>query len=163
MKQTIVISGFPGVGKSYFMSKAKEKGLVVLDSDSSKFSWKKDVNGNNTKEREPRFPQNYIEHIRDNIFKADIILVSSHENVRQALRNNNINYYLVYPEINLKDEYIQRYKKRGNDESFIKFIDSSWDAFITAIEAETFPTLIPLKRNEYLGDLFKNGFFGGDK
>lgn len=35
-KDTMVISGFPGIGKSYFFRKNKDK--IVLDSDSSKFS-----------------------------------------------------------------------------------------------------------------------------
>ena len=35
-KETRVISGFPGVGKTYFKNITN---LIVLDSDSSKFSW----------------------------------------------------------------------------------------------------------------------------
>lgn len=36
MKDTLIISGFPGVGKSYF--KDNNNDLIILDSDSSNFS-----------------------------------------------------------------------------------------------------------------------------
>ena len=55
--------------------------------------------------------------------KVDIIFVSSHDVVRQALKDNNMFYYLVYPCRCIKDEYLQRYKDRGNNNSFIEFID----------------------------------------
>lgn len=65
---------------------------MCLDSDSSNFSWVKDENGNNTKERNPEFPKNYIEHIKSNIGKVDVIFVSSHKVVREALEC----YHYVY-------------------------------------------------------------------
>jgi len=132
-KNTFVISAFPGCGKSYCYKNYQDK-FTILDSDSSNFSWVKDSEGNNTKERDPNFPQNYIEHIKDNIGKVDFIFVSSHAEVRKALIENNIKVILVYPDKSLKNEFIKRYKERGNDESFIKFIDSNWDKFIDDIE-----------------------------
>lgn len=36
MKDTLIISGFPGVGKSYFNNNNSK--LITLDSDSSNFS-----------------------------------------------------------------------------------------------------------------------------
>ena len=117
---TKVISGFPGVGKSYLFNNTD---LKVLDSDSSNFSWIKDSEGRNTKERNPDFPQNYIDHIKKNIGKVDIILTSSHDVVRKALKESCIDYILVHPNIRAKEEYIERYTQRGNDESFIKMIN----------------------------------------
>ena len=40
LKKTIIISAFPGCGKTTMFKKEKE--LIVLDSDSSNFSWIKD-------------------------------------------------------------------------------------------------------------------------
>ena len=151
--ETRIISGFPGVGKSEFFKNVKD--LIVLDSDSSLFSWIKDSEGNNTKERDPEFPMNYMKHIKDNIGKADIILVSSHTNIREALKDNGIQYYLVYPSHPLKAEYLKRYADRGSDEKFIQFIDEHWHDFINEIELDTFPFNIKLWNHQYLGDLFK--------
>lgn len=148
MKNTKVISGFPAVGKSFLFDNSK---FVIIDSDSSSFSWiEKGV-------RNPDFPNNYIQHIRENIGVADYILVSSHDAVRKALQENNIAYTLVYPAIELKNEYIERYKNRGNDGSFISFIESKWGEFIQDIEKETFPMKIKLKSGEYLSDAIRKG------
>ena len=133
--ETYVISAFPGCGKSYCFKNYQDK-FTILDSDSSEFSWVKDENGNNTKERNPDFPNNYIKYIKDNIDKADIIFVSSHDVVRKALKDNEINTIIVYPSKDMKDEFISRYKQRGNDEGFINFISSNFDKFIDDIENE---------------------------
>jgi hypothetical protein len=140
--KTEVIAGFPGVGKSYFC--AHNTYLNIIDSDSSLFSWiSKGV-------RDPQFPDNYIEHIQKNIGEVDVIPVSSHKVVREALQEHKIAYTVVYPNLELKDEYIQRYRDRGNDENFIHMIEQNWDNFIKDIEAEAYPMKISLHAHEYL-------------
>lgn len=140
MKQTFVISAFPACGKSYCFNNHQDI-YTMLDSDSSEFSWIKDSEGNNTKERNPNFPSNYIDHIKENIGKVDIIFVSSHEVVRKALYNNGIKVIIVYPNKDLKEEWIRRFKERGNNEGFINFISSNWDNFIDDIEKEDYKFL----------------------
>ena len=103
---TLIVSGFPGTGKSHFFNSTTR---FVLDSDSSTFD-KSD------------FPRNYIEHIKSKIGQADIIFVSSHKDVRDALVAEGMDFILAYPSIDLKDEYIQRYKDRGSNEGFINLI-----------------------------------------
>lgn len=144
MKDTKVISGFPAVGKSFL---TLQSNFSVLDSDSSNFSWSSEG------VRNPDFPNNYIKHIQDNLGKVDYILVSSHDIVRNALKENNIKYTLVYPSVELKDEYLKRYRKRGNPDSFINFIDLKWEDFIGDIENETFPKLIKLNSGDFLSDV----------
>jgi len=143
-KDTLIISGFPGIGKSHFFKKNKDK--IILDSDSSKFSWiKKGV-------RNPDFPNNYINHIKNNIGKADIIMVSSHKAVRDALVNNGIKFTLVYPSREIKDEYLQRYKNRGSDDGFVDMLDNNWDSFLDELEGQIGCDRIELKEGEYLSD-----------
>ena len=152
MKNTKIISAFPAVGKSWLYNNQSQLGLSILDSDSSNFSWiEKGV-------RHPDFPNNYIQHIKENIGKVDIICVSSHDVVRKALQDNNIHYILVYPNINDKEEYLQRFKNRGNDEKFIEFIEfisNNSNKFINDMDNETFPELIKLKSGEYLESIIK--------
>jgi hypothetical protein len=128
--RTKIISAFPGTGKSYYHGKYPN---TTLDSDSSNFSWVKDENGNNTKERNPEFPQNYINHIKENIGKYKYIFVSSHKEVRDALLYNCLFFYLVYPSENRKDEFLERYRSRGNDEKFIKLISDNWEKWVREI------------------------------
>lgn len=143
-KETMVIAAFPGTGKSYCVKNEAEKFDGVLDSDSSNFSWKKDANGNNTTERNPDFPNNYIEHIKENIGKVDVIFVSSHKEVREALEKENIKYTLVYPNVFQKEDYIKRYKNRGNSESFIRLLEANWEEWINECRTEEYPTRIEL-------------------
>ena len=53
-KKTLVVAGFPGIGKTFFKKNLQNKS--VLDSDSSKFSWDGKIGG----KRNPKFPANYI-------------------------------------------------------------------------------------------------------
>ena len=41
--------------------------------------------------------------------------------------DNCIFFYLVYPVNSRKEEFIQRYKDRGNDENFIKLVKTNWE------------------------------------
>lgn len=158
MKNTKIISAFPGCGKTYCFNKYKDSNIKILDSDSSEFSWIKDENGINTKERNPDFPMNYINHIKGNIGEVDIIFVSSHDIVRNALKENNIKYILVYPCLGAKEEYINRYIARGSDENFIKFIDHNYEEFINNMKLESFPEKVELNYEETIDDLLKYGY-----
>lgn len=145
---TKVISGFPAVGKSYLYN--NNKGLKVLDSDSRKFSWESEG------VRHPDFPNNYIRHIKRNLGVVDVIFVSSHKVVREALEDNGIDYTIVYPNISLKGEYISRYINRGNDDSFIEFLNNNWEEFIKDIENERFPVKVELQEGQYMKDVLEH-------
>lgn len=135
--KTIVIAGFPGVGKSHAKRVLDGSGYVVSDSDSSHHS----KNG---------FPDNYIQHIQSLIDAGehDFIFVSSHDVVRMELQERNIDYVLVYPDKSLKAEYLRRYTERGSAGAFIDLLDENWDAWISQIEKERFPKLLRLNSPE---------------
>lgn len=161
---TFVISAFPGCGKTYCYNNYQSD-FSMLDSDSSNFSWIKDSNGNNTKERNPDFPNNYIKHIKKNIGKVDFIFVSSHEVVRKTLADHGIKVIIVYPNKNLKSEWLRRFKERGSNEGFIKFISDNWDRFIDEIESEEYGFLKQRLNDEksfidlsFLFGCFENSF-----
>lgn len=135
---TMVISAFPGCGKSHYFRNNSDK--IVLDSDSSTFD-KSD------------FPRNYIQHIKSNLGMADIIMVSSHKEVRDALVENEIEFTLVYPESDIKEDYIQRYIDRGSPESFIKLLNNNWENWISELEEQTGCDKVKLKKGQYLSDV----------
>lgn len=127
--RTRIISAFPGTGKTAFFKKFP---MITLDSDSSLFSW---VTIDGTKVRNPHFPENYINHIKDNIGKYEFILVSSHKEVRDALINECLYFYLVYPVSSRKEEFLERYKQRGSPPSFITLVENNWDSWIRECES----------------------------
>lgn len=132
-KKTVVVSAFPCCGKTYAFQNYQDR-YSMLDSDSSEFSWVKDNDGKNTKERNPDFPQNYIQHIKENIGKVDIIFVSSHKQVREAMTKEGIHFCTVYPKKEMLNEWIGRMYRRGNDDKFIQFIINNWKEFMREIE-----------------------------
>lgn len=138
-------------GEDAYDESGNPMGFKILDSDSSEFSWVKDENGSNTSIRNPEFPQNYIDHIKEKMQSEFIIFVSSHDVVREALKQNNIPYDIFYPRKDQKEEWINRFRKRGNDEKFISFISDNWDKFIDDIEKDDYPTKHVL-HNDLYGD-----------
>lgn len=159
MKKTKIISAFPACGKTYAFEKLNENGYKILDSDSSKFSWMIEDNG--IKVRNPEFPSNYIQHIKENIGKADYIFVSSHKEVRDALIENNIHFTLVYPDRNMKAEWIGRIFLRGSGEKFCQLIANNWDSWIDEMEEVECDKWIlgdkeSIDKYYYLGELIEN-------
>lgn len=152
LKETKIISAFPACGKSYYYEKYNSKDFVVLDSDSSHFSWVKDENGDNTDVRNPLFPNNYINHIKSNLGKADIIFVSSHEVVLDALEDNSIEYSIVTPTIDLKEEWLKRFVERGNNEGFISFLSKNFENFVKSLQ-ERNANIVALKSEQFIEDV----------
>lgn len=141
--ETVVISGFPGTGKSYFVDNGKGSGYMpdkfAIDSDSSTFD-------------KAHFPDNYIQHIKDSIGKVKIVFVSSHKEVREALVSNDIPFTLVYPNKQLKIEYIKRYIQRGSPDGFIDLLYGNWNQWIEELENQKGCKHLVLNEGEYMSN-----------
>lgn len=158
----LVISAFPGCGKSTICKNAEQYGLKhievlpdgvvdvpipgetlvpVFDSDSSLFD-------------KEHFPANYIEHIKEVLSNCPnvVIMVSSHDNVRKAMAEAGIPYTLVYPQRELKGDYLERYEGRGSPEAFVNMMDNKWNDFIDSAESDPSQDHIILSEGEYLVD-----------
>ena len=156
----LVISAYPACGKSYYYKKhslyategnGTEK---ILDSDSSNFSWIYDESSNKTDLRNPDFPDNYIQYIKKHLDKEDIIFVSSHESVREALHKNKIPFAIAVPSSDMKEEWLKRMKERGNDETFIQLQDEHWDEWVNDCirDRRAVCTCILLPEHQYLDE-----------
>jgi len=142
--KSLLVSAFPGTGKSYYCYNGNYSqyypSLWCTDSDSSKFD-------------KLNFPQNYIEHIRSKISEGYArIFISSHKDVRNALIENNLPFVLVYPAIELKEEYLKRYLDRGSNDSFIRQLEGKWSEWITDCANQQSCFKIELKSGEYLSN-----------
>lgn len=142
LDRTYIILGFPGVGKSTCLNSKDLKWLDMSDSDSSKFD-KSD------------FPNNYIKHIHQLLDKKDVIFVSTHKEVREAILKDeyikkNATVIIAYPDISLKDEYVKRYEQRGSSQQFINLLKEHWEEWIIDIEKEDCKKIILKSADEYL-------------
>ena len=135
--ETTIICGFPGVGKSSI------EGISIKDLDSKNYiginRW-----------------SNYKEAIEKFVGRIEYLLLSSHKQTRDILKQLNLKYYVVYPDKSLKSEYMRRYKQRGSTREFIKWMDSYFYELIDSIESETDPNCIKIKlssANQFLKDV----------
>ena len=95
----------------------EENKVNFSDSDSSKFDKK-------------NFPKNYIEHIKKIRNEKQLIFISSHIDVRNALVKEGIPFIYVIPTTDRKIEFLENYKNRGNTKKFIQNVDSNWDRWL---------------------------------
>lgn len=145
----MVICGFPGVGK---FSVANNR-TNILDAESSGFSWVIDLDHpENGMTRNPAFPGNYIKYLKECADKYEFVLASSHAEVRDRLKMEGIQYIIVAPERDLKNEYLIRYLRRGNQVDFIELLNEKWDEFLDSIENDGAP-VIRLGSGVYLADI----------
>ena len=144
--KTLILSCFPGVGKTWVFDNQKELGFSVLDSDSSKFSWLSDG------VRNPDFPQNYVDHIKEVSGTVDVILVSTHREVREALIQNGVAFHTVVPPLVDKELYIKRYRDRGSSSYFISLLSDNWDSWLSGIFASGLPCC-EIRPGGYLSDV----------
>lgn len=105
-----IIVGQSGVGKSYFAYKR----VGYVDLDITLFDW-------NVK--------TYIK-VANFLAGAYHVLLSLDKEVLRELRRKKIPYILVMPHPHLKEEYISRFKTRGNSVGHIERISQEWDSML---------------------------------
>ena len=130
---TRIIAGFPGVGKTHAAKVIK--GLTIHDLDSSSYS--KLDNG----EKNHSFAQDYLQAIKDSFGKVNIIFISTHKEIREALQREGLIYELVYPMEHHKDLYMKRYNTRGDSAQFMAFMEENFDKFVGELQEDSFPLI----------------------
>ena len=139
----IVISGFAGIGKTTLQKNYPN----VIDLESSDFKWiyqNEDIELMNEEKRKgitervrnPLWPYNYVKVIMQKLNEYDIVLISQDNEVRDCLKENNCKYYACFPQKECKEEFIQRYINRGNNEKFINLISNNFEDWIDALMNE---------------------------
>jgi hypothetical protein len=124
-REAHIVAGFPGVGKSRVTREGKALGMgrAVMDLDSSSFSWGQDGL------RNPHFVRDYVDAIVEKAREPGIVLVSTHAEVREELVRRGVDFTLVCPSKDLKDEYIQRMKSRGTL-ALAELFHREWDELV---------------------------------
>jgi len=85
----------------------------------------------------------------------DFIFLSTHSSVTDELYERKIDYMCVYPEMDAKNIYINRYKNRGDSDEFVDNIDYHWDMYIVSCQCSQAKIKIELSDDIYLLDVFE--------
>lgn len=135
----MIICGFAGIGKSY-IAKHKE-GVIDLESTPFKKNWD--------------LYTDVAIHMAKNGYTP---MLSCHKELRDILKEKGADYVVVIPKKEHKQNYIQRYKERGNDENFINLFEQNFEKFIEEIYNTEKPESIIELQKEYetLGDIVTN-------
>lgn len=137
-----IISGFPGIGKTIFEKNFKNH-YDIMDLDSSNFNKR-------------YFPDNYVKHIKEfyQTKKYDFLLISSHKEVRKQLTFHKIPYINVYPNPSLKNNYIQSFRRRGDNQIFIQKMRENWHEWLSSMVREENKS-IQLDKGVFLSHVIK--------
>ncbi len=109
---------------------------------------------NSTRISNPEWPNNYLKAIIEKINMYDLILVPSSIDVRQLLKDNNIEFLFVLPDTDdeTRKMLLQRYKQRENNDALIKEVMNNFDTWSRNQEDYDYHIII-LDKNKYLEDL----------
>lgn len=159
----VIVCG-PAIGKTYLA----EHDDRFIDLDEIKSDYKYGLE-NATREEKERGKLNRGEIVRKDsteyaikILQKELkgnhfILISDgNERLFKYIKENNIEYCLVYAGIELVDEYIERMKRRGNSSSFIEKItnEEKWkQTYLNYRNDEKAKCKIELKKGQYLEDI----------
>lgn len=170
VKKTLIISAFPGCGKTYlcenqdklkFQYYGEDKRFSFLGSDSSHYKkcegWEKE----------------YIDDIEKKIGSVDFLFISQHEEVLTELESRNIPFIVIAPDnsewlsnkerLLIKQQWFGRFVLRNNDhisnfDNWITSLKNNYDEW-TSTEHLTKHNPISffvLKENQYLSDIIKS-------
>ena len=162
----ILIGGFKAIGKSTLANKYNN----VVDIESSDFEYIIDEKlkkipieqrkGLKIRVKNPDYPLNYYNELISNLKNDNIVLFACKPEVISLLNENNISYYIVYPEEDMLEEIIDRCRSRGNNQEFLSRIKK--------VYFEDFPKnddkVIWLKKGQYLESVLEeNGLLTVNK
>lgn len=153
----IFIYAFTATGKSSISKKYSN----VIDMESTLYKYVDSLYEDESKKGTDRkinknWPNNYFKALEEVKDKYDYILISD-EICDDYLRTNNYEYWWVYPSKNLKEEYLSRCKKRGNNDEFIYWYSKLWNVWIDKCEKDSHASRhIKLNSNQYLEDVLPN-------
>lgn len=151
---TKIIASFAGTGKSFASLKVKN----CLDLDSTLYKWDnvnneniEKLKGNIARKANINWPENYILTIIENLKKYDYILISLNvPEIFDVLKKMGYEYYILLPQLNNKNDVLERLKKRGNTNRFVNQIDDKFEEVLNFYK--DFQNVHYLNKNETVLD-----------
>ncbi len=170
-----VVFAYPGTGKTY------AGGFDgVLDARIGRFKYKKPICAHSLLEAErlkaspccesdicDEWPMNYYHYLSEVQRSSEYRFVLAPPIIpvmvtfeAECFNGGYQPYTLVYPRADLADEYLQRYKDRGNAQSFIEVFYGDFAYFITYYESMNPTKRVVLGSGQYVSDYIEGSLVG---
>ena len=190
MKNTLVTSAYTCCGKTYASEHMKD--YDILDVDIRKFKTIKRLPNEEEIEEErkwwesslhllsveghlnqfkqqiisvdnPDIPNNFIQYIKENIGKVDVIFVDSDIRIRQWLNEAKIKFVTVYPWSSCLQEWIGRMYLCDHSDTIIRYRINGWHNEVLKNKEPLGDYLIRLSHGKYIAeklidDCFMSGY-----
>ena len=140
MNKTLLCAAFCGTGKTYICEKTN------IDAVEVEY-WKYKDKG---------LQKEYIEDIKKYFGVVDYIFITTEPDGLKLLHNEGFDIILVYPENELRNEYLDRYIERDSPHDFIGVFMKYWNPWINELKEQLYCDHIILKKGEYLQDVIKH-------
>jgi hypothetical protein len=134
---TIICAAFCGTGKTHICQQTDIKSIEV----------------EYYKYKDKGLHKEYIEDIKKHLGKLDYIFISTDPDGLKLLYKEGFHITLVYPENELRNEYLDRYINRDSPHDFIGAFMKYWDIWLNELKDQKECKHIVLKKGEYLKDV----------
>jgi len=95
----------------------------------------------------------YVNDIKSYINKVDYIFISTDPEGLKLLKDTGLEITLVYPDISLRNEYLDRYIKRDSPSDFIGVFMKYWDSWLQELKKIYYCDHIVLTKGQFLKDV----------
>ena len=110
----------------------------------------------------PNFPDNFIQYIKDNIGKVDVIFVDSNIRIRQWLDKAKIKFVTIYPWSSCLQEWIGRMYLCNYSDTIIRYRLDGWHNEVLKNKEPFGDYLIRLSHGKYIDEkLIDDCFISG--
>ena len=159
----MIIAGFSGIGKTTLCQKvenAVDFGCMsfkysnfdkLLASGRPVESFKASLELDFIFGWEFSYLEAILEYHRQN--PQDYLVIPSVARVLRCLGQAGVPYVLCYPETGARQEYLRRFKSRGNSPDFIDIFIGDWDNWMESLRKDSCGIHIEMKPHQYLLDL----------
>lgn len=134
---TVLCAAFCGSGKTFICNNSEHRAVEVE-------FWQYKSKG---------LTKEFIRDVKKHYGKVDYIFLSTDPDGLELLNKEGYDITLVYPERELRNEYLDRYIERENPYDFIGTMMLRWNKIIDELDELTYCKKIILKEGEYLKDV----------
>ena len=134
---TVLCAAFCGTGKTFICEKTDIKAIEIE-------YWKYKDN---------EFKKEYIKCVKKNIGKVKYIFISTDPDGLKLLHKEGLDITLIYPNNELRNEYLDRYVERDSPYDFIGTFMKHWNIWINELKKQSYCKHIVLESGQYLQDV----------